>query len=247
MSKKNILYIKNNYLNENLSKNFDKLEKCFNVNFTWINSTSLINKNDNDLNNYIESYDIIILGGGPQHIIETCLDSYPEITNQIQLVKMISKTNKLLIGICLGCQIIGKAFGFNIIKMDTLCLGFDYLKSDSIDYDFIKKKKDKYLLKLDFNLLSNSFSHHYDCIDINSINYNNNNNELICIGYSKLDIPYILTHSKANIYGFQFHPELDIECIIKILNNYPRDSKKINLEKFNPEVFFHFFDIFINS
>lgn len=245
MEKKNILFIKNINL-DNGNKYLDYFHKYFNINLTWINSTDLIDKDYQYLNELITLYDIIIIGGGPQHIIGNYMDLHPEINNQIILVKLISKTNKLLIGICLGCQIIGKAFGYEIIQMNKLCMGFNYLESNSINYNFVKTKNDKYLSKLDFNLLSKSFSYHYDCVKIDT-NLNILDNELKCIGYSKLNIPYIFAHSQANIYGFQFHPEVTIECISDILYIYPDQKIESDLRKFNYDIYLHFFDIFINT
>jgi anthranilate/para-aminobenzoate synthase component II len=239
LDRKKILFIKNNYL----GKKLDYLEKYFNIELIYLNSNDLIDKDYLYLNNLIDSFDIIIIGGGPQHLIGNYLDIHPEIKNQIELIKLISKTTKLLIGICLGCQIIGKTFDLEIIQMDKLCLGFNYLDTNSIDYNYIKYKKDKYLSKINYNILSKSFSYHYDCVNFK----NYNNTELKCIGYSKLNVPYIITHTNANIYGFQFHPELTNDCILGILNSYPGISIKSQKTEENSDIYLHFFEIFINS
>lgn len=240
-NKKKILYIKNNFN----GKNLDYLNKFFDIDFYSVNSTDLIDKDILYLNELVNFYDIIIIGGGPQHLTTNYIDSHPEIINQIELVKIILNTNKLLIGICLGCQIIGKTFGLEINQMDKLCLGFDYLDINSIDYNFITNQNDKYLSKIDFNLLSKSFSYHYDCVNCKS--NNNENSNLHCVGYSKFGVPYILKHSTANIYGFQFHPEVTHECVLNIVNSYPNISIETEQIKNNSEIYLHFFEIFINS
>lgn len=249
--KKNVLYIKNNYQ----SKNLNNLDNFFDINFSWINSSDLIGKDNYYLKELVNKYDIIIIGGGPQHITSNYFntDTYPEIINQIELVKLVVGSNKMLVGICLGCQIIGKTFGYNIIQMNKLCVGFNYLDTNSIDYNLIKSIDDKFLSKLDFELLSKSFSFHYDCVCMDFINLSDKlNQELYCIGKSILNIPYIIKHSKSNIYGFQSHPEVTIECITNVLK-YLQIQKNIsdvdipNINKFNSEIYFHFFDIFINS
>lgn len=254
--KKNILFIKNIIQDNKL----DYLDKYFNVEITWIDSNELVGKDHEYLNNMIKPYDIIIIGGGPQHIIGNYENFHPEIKNQIELVKIISNTDKLLIGICLGCQIIGKAFGYSIVQMNNLCVGFNYLELNSIDYDQIQIKNDKYLGKLDWKLLAKSFCYHYDCVNINTCD--NLNFKLRCVGYSKLNIPYIFTHSDANIYGFQFHPEVTIGCIKNVLDNDALNEKDLDknitdnnfndqinsdLDKFIPDIYLHFFDVFINS
>ena len=83
---KNILYIKN-YIN---SKDIDYLNELFNVNTFSINSNKLIGLNKDDLDKLINNYDIIIIGGGPQHIITTEILKYPEIPNQIELIKIMT-------------------------------------------------------------------------------------------------------------------------------------------------------------
>ena len=253
---KNILYIKN-YIN---SKDIDYLNELFNVNTFSINSNKLIGLNKDDLDELINNYDIIIIGGGPQHIITTEIFKYPEIPNQIELIRIISNTNKLLIGICLGCQIIGKAFGLEVIQMDKLCAGFDNLDSSTLNTQYIKVSLDKYLSKLDYDLLSKSFNFHNDCVQ-----FLIPNTELINICNSKNNIPYIIAHTKANIYGFQFHPEADIDCVKNMLEKYDNDLTKniietnqdqLNLKSLiNSQVFpeksisiicLHFFNVFIN-
>lgn len=155
--KKNILYIKNFPSSENL----ENLKNIFDINIRCIESTELIILTIDDLKKLIEPYDIIILGGGNQHLTHNSLDkNFPEIINQIEIVKLMKLyENKLLIGICLGCQIIGLSFGLEIIKMNIVSVGYNYLDVNSIDYDYINKY-DKYLNKMDFKLLSNSFSFH---------------------------------------------------------------------------------------
>jgi len=172
--------------------------------------------------------------------------------------------------------------------MNILCVGFNYLDSNSIDYDQIQTKNDKYLGKLDWKLLAKSFSYHYVCVNIST--YDNLNCKLRCLGYSKLNIPYIFTYSDTNIYGLKFHPEIIAikqffwnkkivfciggcetnfwifpeilfydytnGCIKNVLDNDALDKKvtndifkeqiKLDLDKFNSDIYMHFFDVFIN-
>ena len=84
---KKILYIKN----FNYGKNLDYLKKFSNVYLQCVMSTQIINYNNEELKKFIEPYDIIIIGGGPQHLtINNYLTIYPEIKNQIVIVKMVS-------------------------------------------------------------------------------------------------------------------------------------------------------------
>jgi GMP synthase-like glutamine amidotransferase len=255
MQKKNILYIKNFLHGQNL----EYLESNFNTCIKCINSIDLISFNTKQLECLIESYDIIIIGGGPQHITKKCIDNtYPEIINQINLIKIISKTSKLLLGFCLGCQIIAFAFGLEIIPMEKLHLGFGYLDPSSINFNYIEKINDKYLGKLNYSLLAGSFSYHHDCIkNLKSNSISNSIEQIINIGFSNTNVPYIIKHSTANIYGFQFHPEITPQCIERIKTNLSQSNEIHNFEthsdnfethsanSLDHKIRFHFFEIFL--
>jgi len=264
---KKILYIKN----YNKGKNLEYLKKFFpNTNINYIISTKLIKYTIDDLIKIIDPYDIIILGGGEQHLTSNnFLITYPEIQNQIEIVKLISTyyyKSKLVIGICLGCQIIALSFGFKINQMKKLIIGFDYMDTKTINYNYINNSGDKYLDKFDYNLLSKSFSFHYDCIDC--IDFNDNCSELknspsdklILIAQSIEKHPYIISNTNLNIYGFQFHPEICIESIFCVIDLflYTNTNTNTNTTKFNylknssklneiENIYKHFFDIFIKK
>lgn len=250
---KNILYIKN----FNYGKNLDYLKTFSNVNLHSIMSFEIIDLNIEELTNFIKPYNIIILGGGPQHLTtNNSLLIYPEIKNQIEIVKLVSglyNKEKLLIGICLGCQIIGLSFGLSVFSSKKIIFGFNYMDTSTINYNFINNSNTKYLNKLDFNLLSGSFSFHYDYV-----NFTNDNklklDKLILIAKSTAGHPYVLTNNNLNIYGFQFHPEICFNSILDVINLFPNinntnfnnsisDLKQLELEK----IYKHFFDVFINN
>jgi len=258
---KKILYIKNFSKGSNL----DYLKKISSLNLKCIESNEIIDYNRDQLIELINIYDIIILGGGKQHLTSNnILMEYPEILNQIELVKLISSkfksSNKILIGICLGCQIIALSFGISIIQMNKLMIGFNYMDLNTINYQYILNSNDKYLNNLDYNLLSQSFSFHYDCIDVDNLNNLNNINntsnldKLVIIAKSINNVPYIITNTNSNIYGFQFHPEICSSSISNIGNIFLenkmekyshllKNSNHTQLEKIQ----IHFFNIFINK
>lgn len=230
---KKILFIKNN-TNSKISNN------NFHVKIEYICSYSLINYSIIDLEQLIKNFDIIILGGGPQHLTSEFLNNHPEIPNQIKIIKIVQNMSKILIGICLGCQIIGLAYGMRIIHMPELCLGFSQLNTNLIDYEYINQTKNQYLTEMNFNIFEKSFSYHYDCIEWKS------NTELIRIAESKNNIPYIIKHYKSNIFGFQFHPEISYECIQDILQTYSITFENL-MKDFDSTISTHFLEIFINN
>ncbi len=250
---KKILYIKN-----------FSYDKCLNYldNLNSVNSISsieLIDYNFEKIKKLVEMYEIIILGGGNQHLtLDNFLITYPEIKNQIEIVKLVSiQKNKLLIGICLGCQIIAYSFGFKIIKAPELIFGFDLLDTNTINFDHIVKNNDQCLNKLDFDLISKSFSFHYDYIDFTSKTIQIeqiNQDELILIAYSLNKHPYIIANKNSNIYGFQFHPEITFDSIINIIdlfnlsNEFDVNSTSCNSKQFIfKKIFNHFFYVFTNK
>lgn len=240
---KNVLCVKNNPVGQDL----EFLEKFFNINIHQISSLSLVDKSLEQIDKLVDQYDIIILGGGPQHLTKQQICSHPEIPNQIEIVKKTVTKSKLLIGICLGCQIIGLAFGLEIIQMDKLCLGYEFLDINSINQDYISKSNDLYLSKFDYNLLAKSLCFHYDQV---SIGYDNQ--ELVLIASSKTKVPYIIKHIKAKIYGFQFHPESTLDYVQQIqfkkdiLLTNP-DISNILINNFDSNVLFHFFQVFFSN
>jgi len=235
---KKILFIKNN-INSKLTNN------NFHVKIEYINSINLAKYSNVELENLILEFDIIILGGGPQHLTNPEINDYPEIIAQVQIIKLTQKLSKILIGICLGCQIIGHTFGMGIQKMPKLCLGFNNLDKNSINFNYIKNTQDTYLSNMDFNLLAKSFSYHYDYIDWID-NTNNTDAQLVKIAQSIHNVPYIIKHSQAKIYGFQFHPEISIECIQEILQTYNYNLDNA-IRDFDCNISTHFLDIFIKN
>jgi anthranilate/para-aminobenzoate synthase component II len=168
----------------------------------------------------INLYDIIIISGGPQHLTCDKIEFYPEIQLQIQIVYLCKILNKVLIGICLGCQIIAYSFGLKIISLNNLCIGTGHLDKKTIKYD-------SFISKLNYDLLKSAFSYHYDYICFIE------NNEIDLIAESNNKIPYIIKHKKSNIYGFQSHPETNIINIKKICNNINEYSEQIAIDFFN--------------
>jgi anthranilate/para-aminobenzoate synthase component II len=213
--KKNILVIMNN-------SNINNFEY---INPNFIFSSDLSNYSITELTNIISKYQIIIISGGPQHLTLDQIDLYPEINNLIICVQLCKKLNKVLIGICLGCQIIAYTFDLEICSINKYfplenIIGINYLQLPIIT-------NDNFISKLDSNLLVQAFSYHYDFIKINS--ESETNTEIEIIANSINNIPYIIKHKTHNIYGFQMHPEINISNINKceyLINNYSEEIAK---------------------
>jgi anthranilate/para-aminobenzoate synthase component II len=233
---KKILVFLNNHFNTNISH----LEEKYNT--TYIFTDTLIDISDEYITSIIYTADIIFIGGGPQHLTSSKIKNYPEVPVLIKIINICDNLNKLLIGICLGCQLIALNYNNNIIKLNELHIGQDFLDTFRLNYNIIKN--DKYLSKINFDLLEHSFSFHNDGIDINNIN----NKYIDIIAYSRTNVPYIIKHKTKLIYGFQFHPELCYKSITKSLKKYNiiYDLNKLDIDLLKL-INKHFFDIFIKN
>ena len=122
----------------------------------------------------------------------------------LKLIKEFKNTIPIL-GICLGHQSIGQAFGAKIIKCEEIMHG-------KID---IMKHNDHEI----FNNIENSFSatrYHSLIIDRNTLS-----NEFIITAETNKKIIMGIAHITLPIYGFQFHPEsIGTEIGKSLLTNF---------------------------
>jgi GMP synthase-like glutamine amidotransferase len=202
----NILIIKNGYCDTYIDKIINQIVKA---------NILIIKSFDKKINyiqeSFIKKWDYIIILGGYQSVVD--IDKYPYLYNIIKLIKIAISFDIKILGICLGCQLIAKAFDYNIIHM----------KNNEIGYHSTIKLTEEGLLDKVFsncNNLDNILSFHTDMIDINS------NKGLKVLGTYK-KIPYIIKIKSA--YGIQFHPEVNL-CILK---NYLKLKCDLLLSKKN--------------
>ncbi len=110
-----------------------------------------------------------------------------------------------ILGICLGHQSIGQAFGAKIIKCDEIMHG----KIDSMihfNHNIFKNIKNNFL----------ATRYHSLIIDKNTLS-----KEFIVTAETNNNIIMGIAHTKLPIYGFQFHPEsIGTEIGINLLENF---------------------------
>ena len=202
-----------------------------------IYSTDVENKDDNYVNNLIEPYDLIIIGGGTQHLTENKIGNYKEVLFLNKIIEFCEKKNKLLIGICLGCQLIAHYYGHSIKELEHEQIGYNYLNTEALNTEEIEK--DNFLSLIDYEKLKGAFSFHNDYIKFDE---NKENNELVIIGTSINNLPYIIKHKNKSIYGFQQHPEHTQETLGRIINIFQIDENNNILDN---EINVNFFDSFL--
>ena len=108
-------------------------------------------------------------------------------------LKLIEKFKNIypILGICLGHQSIGQAFGAKIIKCEEIMHG---------KIDKMKHNNHKIFKNIESNFLATRY--HSLVIDRKTLS-----SEFIITAETEKNIIMGIAHSRLPIYGFQFHPE----------------------------------------
>ena len=183
-----------------LIDNYDSFTYNVKHYFNEIGAEVQIHRNDKITIKEIEEINpkAIVLSPGPCTPNEAgiCLNLIEELKNKFPIL-----------GICLGHQSIGQAFGAKIIKCEEI-------KHGKIDLM-------KHFNHAIFNNIENNFSatrYHSLIIDRNTLS-----KEFIITAETNNKIIMGIAHSKLPIYGFQFHPEsIGTEIGKNLLTNFLR-------------------------
>ena len=140
-------------------------------------------------------YDGLIVLGGPMNAEDDA--NYPHLKDAVSLIQLFARENKPILGICLGAQLIARAFGSRVYQHDVVELGFTPLRG--IDSAIAKDP----LLKS--ALPSNSepiqiMEWHFDTFDLPE------SAKLLMTGDRCINQAYRI---HENIYGFQCHFEVN--------------------------------------
>lgn len=151
----------------------------------------------------------LVISGGPQFVTE--IDKYPELYLELELIRIAANAGKLILGICLGFQLINHFFGNTVVRLEESRIGCGYFDTASVD-----TVGDYRLQQIDFSLFDAAFSFHSDGVRYNT------SPELITVAKSRCDSPlvYAVRHRTLPIYGFQIHPEATTEGIRGCLERY---------------------------
>ena len=143
-----------------------------------------------------KKYDKIVISPGP--------GNPDQAGNCIKIVKKVYKKIPIL-GVCLGHQVIGQAFGGKIVNANNLMHG----KTSKI------KHKKKGLFK---NIKNNFEATRYHSLVVDRERLSNN---LIITAETKNKTIMGLMHKNYNIHGFQFHPEsISTKVGMKLIENF---------------------------
>ena len=151
----------------------------------------------------------LVISGGPQFVTE--LDKFPELHLELALIHTAAAAGKLVLGICLGFQLINRAFGNRVVRLEEPRIGCGYFDPASVDTG-----NDSRLQQIDFTRFDAAFSFHSDGVR------HNMSPDLITVAHSRCDPPliYAVRHRTLPIYGFQIHPEATADGIRGCLERY---------------------------
>ena len=151
----------------------------------------------------------LVISGGPQFVTE--IDNYPELYLELALIHIAAAAGKLVLGICLGFQLINHAFGNRVVRLEEPRIGCGYFDPATVD-----TVGDYTLQQIDFSLFSAAFSFHSDGVTTND------SPDLVTVARSRYgpSLIYAVRHRTLPIYGFQIHPEATDDGIRGCLERY---------------------------
>lgn len=156
---------------------------------------------------YAYSYSGLIVLGGPMNAEDD--EHYPYLKDAVRLVQLFSAERKPVLGICLGAQIIARAFGQRIYQHHTAELGFTPLRiihNAVADDSVFKTWAQNYLEPVHL------MEWHFDTFDLPA------QATLLMTGDRCQNQAYRI---HDNIYGFQCHMEVNHA----ILQNWVANGK----------------------
>lgn len=157
-----------------------------------------------DTENYpdLEDVNLIIIHGGTQHLWNKDVDLW--IYKEIEYIKKALQRDILVIGFCLGAQIIAEALGGKVYKAKEKEVGWFNIELT------IEGKTHKILENLEDGFKTFLWhTDHYDLADSCTV-----------LGYTEAAKNQIFVSRIYKAVGFQFHPEYTKENITTYIDEY---------------------------
>lgn len=152
----------------------------------------------------INSYDFLIIMGGPQSLFK--IELFPYLADEIKLIKAAASENKKIWGFCLGAQLIGEALGANVEKSPEKEIGV-------YPVTLSQGGKDDPLF-VGFDQVFDALHWHSDMPGLTDGSI---------VLASSVGCPrQVIKYGKA-IYGFQCHLEITLDGVRNLVNAVPED------------------------
>jgi GMP synthase (glutamine-hydrolysing) len=152
-------------------------------------------------------FDLIIIMGGPQSLNN--IKSAPYLSTEVNYIREAIKQNKMILGICLGAQIIAVALGGNVVKSPEKEIGAHPIElTDSAKTDPV------------FSQLENGFNAihwHSEMVEIPK--------ECVLLSRSKGCSNQAFKYGDR-VYALQFHLELTHQMIVEMIQHCSDDLTK---------------------
>lgn len=149
----------------------------------------------------IDQFDCLVIMGGPMNVYEE--DKYPWLKYEKKFIQSVIEANKVVLGICLGAQLITDVLGGKVTKNLEGEIGW-------FPVNFNRKGIDSYLFK-DFPETIYVFQWHNDT-------FSTLGSGARSIAYSKVCKNQAFIY-KDRVIGFQFHMESTKSSIFSLIDN----------------------------
>lgn len=167
-----------------------------------------------------EGFDTLLMMGGPMSVNES--DIFPYINKEEALVREFAAKGNKILGVCLGAQIMAKAFGARVYKGDEKEIGwYDIELSEEAATDPLMLKLATHPQSGDFSKNFKVFHWHGETFDIPE--------GAVRLAGSKLFRNQAFRYGHG-AYAFQFHIEVEKEMVYDWLKGEDIDLEKIKAE-----------------
>lgn len=161
-----------------------------------------------------DDFDVLVILGGPMSVNDA--DKYPYIRREIELVRDFAGKNKKVLGICLGAQIMAKAFGSRVYSGHGKEIGWYDIEMDSSgDKDCFMGKLARHPKTGEYLKRFKVFQWHGETFDIPEGGERLAKSEL----YPNQAFRY-----GDHAYAFQFHIEVKEDTVYDWLKDEPVDK-----------------------
>ncbi len=156
----------------------------------------------------LEDFDFLVVMGGPMGIYDE--EDYPYLKEEKKFIKEAIKSNKKVLGICLGAQLIADVLGGKVYKNSYKEIGWFLVK--------LTKDAEKSKIFNDFPDEFTGFHWHGDTFDIPR--------DAVHTVYSEGCKNQAFEYNGGKVVALQFHLEVDKNSVKRLIENSEEELKE---------------------